>query len=142
MLHVWNRSQCIAENNFDIFVSLLKSFTYPKIQINKSSQFLEMEWKWVEKYTDIDYNGTNMACKSIRLILFKMMLLVTHCEVDVSWKSTTIVLICISPALSNFVTAGTEYVHYCSPRDDSDIRKITLSITTAWIIQCIIKNCC
>ena len=32
-----------AKDNFDVFVSLLKSFTYPKIQINKSSQFLEME---------------------------------------------------------------------------------------------------
>ena len=29
--------------NFDIFLSLLKCFTYAKIQINKSSQFLEME---------------------------------------------------------------------------------------------------
>ena len=47
-------------------------FTYAKIQINKSSQFLEMDLKWVEKYTDTDYNGTNMACKTNGRILFKM----------------------------------------------------------------------
>ena len=83
-----------------------------------------------------------MACKTNGLILFKMILYVTHCEVDVSCKTTTIVLICISPAFSNLVAAGTEYVHYCTPRDDSDIRKITLAITTARISQCPIENCC
>ena len=55
--HVWNHSLCIAKNNSNIFVSLMKCFTYAKIQINKSSQFLEMEWKWVEKYTDIVVMG-------------------------------------------------------------------------------------
>ena len=37
-------------------------------------QFLEMDLNWVEKYTDTDYNGTNMECKTNGLIMFKMIL--------------------------------------------------------------------